>query len=113
MSIFKPVTLIFKGEEYSVAANKVFGLIEVVESHITMTELATNPRNTALSRAYHSALIYAGCNCGLEDVYSELFNRDGATAARAVINQIMVLMVPPEHLNLPKGEEEKKEEGEQ
>ena len=112
MSIFKPVDLIFKGTNYSVPANKVFGLIEAIESQVTMADLSINPKNTALARAYHAGLTYAGCSCGVEDVYQELFNRDGSTPVATVINQIMLLMIPPEHLNLPQGDEGKKEKGE-
>lgn len=105
MSIFNPVTVSFRGEDYKVPANQVLGLIAAVEDEITIAELYGNPKNTAVARAYAAAIRYAGGAASVSDVYEELFDMKGAHNIRSVIQSLILMMIPPKHLQ----EEEKSE----
>lgn len=63
---FPPVTIEYKGAEYVVPSNAVWGLIGAIEEEITYVKLATLMTKGELprykiSRAMAAALTYAGC----------------------------------------------------
>jgi len=101
MSIFKDVTLAWKGQEYTVKSNEVMKLIAKVEDVITMGELtqATGHKLTRISEAYAVALCHAGCSVSIEEVYQSLFGQGGADAASNAIAGLLMLMVPPDTYN--------------
>lgn len=100
MSIFEEVGLTWKGQEYTVPADKVMGLIEVIEDSITLEELSSEKvYRVKLSKAYYSALRYSGCaDASMEEVYSALFNPESGVHVVDAVNAILVMMIPPERL---------------
>lgn len=114
-SVFEDVTLIYKGEEFKVPSDKVMPLIEIIESQLPIEELAKIsdsyiPR-TKISKAYARALNYAGCNVKQEDIYASFFSGESIENITSVINGLMQLMIPPEHLRQDiSGLDEKMEE---
>lgn len=106
--IFKPIKLSYSGEVFTVESNRVMGLIEAIEDHIVMFDLI-NPqclRNVQLAKAYHSALVYAGADCTLEQVYDSLFDGNKDSVIKK-INGLLSMMIPPERLQ--KGNVKKKD----
>ena len=97
--IFKPVKLNYNGNVFTVESHRVMGLIEAIEDHIVMFDLI-NPqclRNVQLAKAYHSALVYAGADCILEEVYDSLFDGSKDSAIEK-INGLLSMMIPPARL---------------
>lgn len=116
MSIFKEVGLSWKGEEFIVPPEKVMGLIEVIEDSITLEELH-NPRGinrSKTSKAFACALRYAAqnskpakmCNVTQQDVYTTLFAAETGSNITTIMTSLMLMMVPPEHLQDNSGKEE-------
>ena len=99
-SIFEDVTITWSGKEYVVPANKVMGLVEVIEDIVTLEELyAAGVKRIKLSRAFTAALRYAGAkDVTDEQVYSTLFGAEAATATAQAIGGILHMMIPPEHI---------------
>lgn len=98
MSIFEDVKLTWGADEYVIPANRVMGLIEVVESAIPINELANDsPPRAKLAKAYASAIRYAGGSLEPEEVYASFFKGGLTTVATAAAGLIM-MMIPPEHL---------------
>lgn len=63
---FDPVKIIWDGNEYEVEPDRVWGLVKVVEGHISFTKLAQrlNDKDVpelVIAEAYCDALRYAGC----------------------------------------------------
>jgi len=99
MSIFQEIGISWKGNEYVVPADKVMGLIVVVEDIITMEELSGDGiKRGKLSKAFCAAVDYAGGNADCEEVYSTFFNISEKNEISGIINCILGLMIPPEHL---------------
>ena len=103
--MFEKITIEFKGDELEVPANKVFGLIAEIEEHITLPELHSKPKNTAIASAYAAAIRYAGGKATTFEVYEMLFDMEGALNIRNAINNLVMMMVPPSALQ-QKGEVE-------
>lgn len=66
MTRFEPITLSWRGEEYRVEPDEVWGLIKVIESKINFYALgraldAQQPPELDVAEAYCAALRYAGC----------------------------------------------------
>lgn len=99
-SIFEDVTLSWKGQEFKVPANRVMGLVEVIEDVITLEELVSKSggKRAKLARAFANAISYAGGNVSQEDVYTSLFGEDSSRAISAAVTSILSLMIPPEHI---------------
>lgn len=102
MSLFKEVGLSWGGEEYIVPPEKVMGLIEVVEDVITLEELGGSSgglKRSAIAKAYANALRYAGCkNVTQQDIYGHLFNPETAMDIQPLVTSLLMMMIPPEHL---------------
>jgi hypothetical protein len=113
MSIFEDVTLIWKGNEYTVESTNVMKLIAKVEREITIEQLLqdTGVPRAALAMAYTVALQHAGAKATHDEVYLALF-KDGETMVAAV-SGLLSMMMPPETYK-PQGskEEEGKPEAE-
>lgn len=104
MSIFQEVGLTWQGKEYTVAPDKVMGLIEVIEDVITLEELASTKgvKRATVSKAFAVALRYAGCtNVAQQDVYSAFFDATKAVEIQTIISTLLMMMIPPEHLQEP------------
>lgn len=106
MSIFKEVSLTWKGEEYIVSPDNVMGLIEVIEDVITLEEISAKINRSKISKAFACALRYAAqnstprkaCNVTQQDVYTSLFAKDTGGNISGIITSLMMMMIPPEHL---------------
>lgn len=102
---FEPVTLEYGGSSYSVAPNRVLGLIDCIEEHITLYDLSVGTRSPGsvrmarLAQAYGAALRYAGAtDVTDEDVYHALFGKGGTQTRQTmmtVIGGLLAIMVPP------------------
>lgn len=97
--MFNPVDLEFKGQNLSVPANRVLGLIASIEAHVNIVAL-NNPEKlsyASLARAYADAIKYAGGKATADEVYEELFGA-GNSNVHAVIGNLMIMMLPPSAL---------------
>lgn len=109
MSIFKEVCIKYKSKEYKIPANRVMGLVETVEEVITIEELASGKLYRAkMAKAFSAAINYAGGYADREEVYSMFFDASNSEEMAGIINSILQLMIPPEHLQ---NKEEAPEEG--
>lgn len=98
MAIFEDIMLGWKGEEYTVPANKVMRLIAKVESEVTLQELGreSGPPMAKVAMAYAEALNYAGArNVSGDEVYASLFEDGGMAAATEAVSALMMIMLPP------------------
>ena len=100
MAIFDPVTLVWKGEEHVVAADKIMGLIARIEEVVTLPEIhAASQKNGLplgrLAMAYGSALRYAGARVDDDEVYASFFGGDPG-AIPAALTALLAMMVPPQ-----------------
>jgi hypothetical protein len=93
--MFEKITIQFKGQDFTVPANKVFGLIASIEQHITIQELHDKPKNTAIANAYAAAINYAGGDAKPHEVYEMLFDLQGALNIRTAVTNLVMMMVPP------------------
>jgi hypothetical protein len=99
MSIFKEFAVTWKGIEYVVAPNRVMGLVEVVEDVITMEELnSPGVKRAKISRAFKNILGYAGHGVTQEEIYNTFFTKGSGIEITTIVNAILLLMIPPEHL---------------
>lgn len=106
MSRFRPITLEFKGKSYTVPAERMMGLIDSIEEHITLAEIYEDGRARKtmrfgkLSAAYASALNYAGADTNQEEVYFALFGDSAEQAADTkafnVMMALLTIMTPPQ-----------------
>lgn len=112
MGIFEPVTITWKGTDYTVQPDKVMMLIAKIEDIITFSELvAENPKLVKLAMAFGAALRYAGAKVTDDEIYASLFKEEGMGAADAV-SSLILMMMPPEILT--KGNDgEKKDQASQ
>lgn len=103
-SRFKPVTLEFKGKQYTVEPTRMMGLIDAIEEHITLPEIHEDgaKRRTMrfgkLSAAYTAALNYAGCPANREEVYLGMFEDGAGDEAKAykLMMALLTIMTPPD-----------------
>jgi hypothetical protein len=96
--MFEKIVIEFKGQQYTVPANRVFGLVAEIEEHIRITDLHNGPKNTAVAKAYAAAINYAGGDADIGEVYEMLFDRDGGLNIRTAITNLMMMMLPPSAL---------------
>ena len=94
--IFEPVHLTWKGHEYTVAADRVMRLIATLEEHVTLADLLSGrPPHARLAMAYADALRYAGAKVSEEEVYEALFQGEEGSRYTAVIQGVLMMMIPP------------------
>lgn len=111
MSLFEEFAVTWGGKEYSIPADKVMGLIEVVEDHVTLEDLQGGIKRAKLSAAFRAILNYCGArNVSQEEIYNVFFDREQAEMITGIITAIQVLMIPPEHLRGPEVEDTKKKD---
>lgn len=112
MSIFDPVSIGWKGYEYRVASDEVMGLVEVIEEHITLDELAEdNVKRSRLANAYASVLRYAGCKeANLEEqVYLTFFDDTRGLSTVQKVDDLLRMMVPKKnYVNVDQNSKEEK-----
>lgn len=102
MSVFEPVSLTWKGEEYKVESDKVMMLIAKIEDIITLSEVYNYAQKGAapvakIAMAYGAALRYAGARVRDDEVYKGLFAK-GDDSIPAALNALLTMMIPPEDL---------------
>ena len=100
MSIFKQVQFSWDGEEYTVQADQVMGLIARIEEIITLQEL-TGKRGAPFAKTamgYGEALRYAGAKVSNEEIYAAMFKGDKGKAIHAAVNGLLTMMLPPEEV---------------
>jgi len=99
MSIFEEVSVTFKNKEYKIPSNKVMGLVETVEDIITIEELADGKiRRAKMAKAFAAIIAYAGGFVDNEEIYTRFFDEKNGVEMAGVLNSILQLMIPPEHL---------------
>ena len=98
--MFEQISLKWKDVDYVIPSDKVMGLIECVEDVMTLEELNSDGvKRVKLSRAFAVALTYAGAkDVNIEEIYSSLFDRTKGAQVTAVVNNLLLMMIPPEHL---------------
>ena len=70
MSLFEPVTLTWKGQEYVVKPDQVMYLIAIVEDKITLRQLSSGDVPfSRTAQAFGAALRYAGAKVNDDEVY--------------------------------------------
>lgn len=99
MGVFNEIGLSWNGEEYTVAPDRVMGLIEVIEDVITLEELTTKLQRMKIAKAYFAALRYAGCrDVTVDQIYVNLFDPEKQNEVGPMVSAILMMMIPPEHL---------------
>lgn len=103
MSCFDEVGINWGGVEYKIPPNRVMGLIESIESVITLDEINAmlvggKIQRAQISRAYSAALCYAGAAVTSDDVYETLFGDQMMSSTIAVLTGLLSMMIPPVHL---------------
>lgn len=121
--MFSPAEFEWNGESFSVPADRVMGLLAVIEDHITHEKLiyimssVANASSKAvagsmdaqvlaevdiprvrLSRAMGAALRYAGAKASDEDVYHSLFGADGVITVLSIVDSLLRLSQPPQEM---------------
>lgn len=103
MSRFEEIGLQWGEKEYKIAPNRVMGLIESIESIVTLEEInammsSRTIKRAQLARAYRAALSYAGANVQTEEVYEAFFGDKMIEATTSIMVGLLAMMIPPEHL---------------
>lgn len=114
MSIFEEFGITWNGEELVVPSDKVMGLVEVVEDIVTIEELhnKTGIKRAKMARAFASIINYAGGRATQEQVYNKFFEDGAQVQIQVIIERILFLMIPPEHLqSKSESKDSKKKEG--
>lgn len=108
MGVFQPIKLEWKGEPFTVPADRVMGAIAVIEDVVTLKEIyeAGAKGKVKLSRiasAYGALLRYAGAKVEDDEVYEGMFAVDSGKAAAAAVTSLLSMMVPPNAGGKPNG----------
>jgi hypothetical protein len=115
MSIFAEVKLKWGEREYTIAPDDMLRCIAKVEDVITLAELHAFQQREALpyaklAMAFAIMLQHAGAQVTEMDVYDAMFRNEPGTDRRELamraVRQLLVLMIPPEHLRKAPTEEE-------
>lgn len=101
--IFEPVTLTWKGKDYTVDPDRVMMLIAKIEDIITLSEIFAYQQKGAapmgkIAMAYGVALRYAGCSVRDDEVYKGLFDKDGGSDTLGALTALLGMMIPPPEL---------------
>ena len=108
MSCFEDVTISYGAQEYVVKSDRVMGLIETIESRITLDVLLNGDgiQRAKLAGALGAAIRYAGGEINDCDIYSNFFaKKDSVKTAQGAILSLLAMMIPPEHLRNRLGED--------
>ena len=98
-SIFEDVKLEWDGKEYTIPSNRVMGLIERIEDHLSFSDLLSkNPKIGKIAGAWAEALRYAGAAVSDEQVYAEMFRGATTGQIKTAVFGLMEIMVPPQHI---------------
>ena len=108
-SVFEPIIIEWEGQEYEIPANRVLGLIEQIESHVSYSDLLGDFKVARISKAYGAALRYADADVTDEQVYEKMFDDANAGQVQKAVNGMLAMMIPPKHLQ-KKTEESKPKE---
>lgn len=123
MKGFEPVTLGWKGESYTIPADRQLGLIAQIEDALAggsgqpaliILTRAGGPSYSRLAAAYGAALRYAGAQVGDEEVYLSIvegFADGGSDVAQTVQTAILALLAiiaPPVYSQIVGGSDSKK-----
>jgi hypothetical protein len=106
MSKFKPVSLTWQGNTYTIAPDRMMGAIGRIEDFITLVEIERYTQKNAtlpmakLASAFAAVITYAGAtDVTAEDVYSAMFTTkaddEGQAAAMRAVMVLLTMMVPP------------------
>lgn len=96
MSIFKPVVLKWKNQEYRVEANQILKLIAEIEEFVTLDELTSGKAHfTKIAYGYHAALEFVGAKVSADEVYQSLFPGGGEEGSTHAVSGLLALMIPP------------------
>lgn len=124
MEGFDPVTLIWKGEEFTVEPDRVMGLILIVEDALTagtgeqalsVLTRNTGPQKGRLCKTYTAALRYAGAKVTEAEVYKSLIaglaNNDKKLLdqMQSATIALFAILAPPVALAMTDGAPKKKE----
>lgn len=119
MGLFEPVTIQWKGTNYTVPADQVMRLIAAIEDVVTMVELNEALAKGAMpmakiSLAFHKVLVFAGANASCDEVYAAWFGVGGEDTRNSVVNSInslLTMMIPPSIADAVAEEAETEEAG--
>lgn len=97
MSVFKDVTLFYKGDEFTVKSDEILRLIAKVEGEISIQELTRSegPPLSKLALAYTVALQYAGAKANHDEVYHGLFSGESGSNVSQALTGLLLMMLPP------------------
>jgi hypothetical protein len=97
--IFETVKIQWDGEDYEVDPNRVMGLINRIEDHISFSDLSSKSlKISKVACAYAEALRYAGCTVTDAEVYNSMFDGASGRQIQNAISGLLLIMIPPEHL---------------
>lgn len=96
-SVFDEVKIKWGGKDYTVPSNRVMGLIERIEDHISFADLSGNrPRLGKIAAAWAEALRYAGAQVSAEEVYGDMFKSATSGQINTAISGLLLIMIPPD-----------------
>lgn len=119
MNGFEPVTLSWRGQEYTVPAEDQLMLIGKIEDALggnAINALLSNggPGYSRLARAYGSALRHAGASVSDNEVYMSIVqgiadqDMDAVTQVNTHIMNLLAIVAPPVALALMGSDDQKK-----
>ena len=97
-SVFEPIKIEWEGQEYEIPANRILGLIEQIETHVSYLDLLGNYKLARISKAYGAALRYADADVTDDQVYEKMFDGASAGQVQKAVNGMLAMMIPPKHL---------------
>lgn len=100
MAIFEDIKLSFKGDDYTIPANRVLKTICKLEKEISLAELMEgNVKPGQLATLFNMILMDAGSEDKSDEIYSTFFaSKDSAKNAGNATTALLLMMIPPEHL---------------
>lgn len=120
---FEPVTLAWKGEEFTVPAENQLRLIAMIEDAlsgasgeqaIAMLARPSGPSYSRLAAAYGAALRFAGASVTDDEIYLSIMSdfaeqkQDAALKVRGAVMALLAIIAPPIALSLAVPEPDKK-----
>jgi len=98
-SVFDDVKIKWDGKDHTVTSDRVMGLIERIEEHISFADLSgTKPKIGKIAGAWAEALRYAGARVTTEEVYAGMFKSATSGQINTAISGLLLIMIPPEAL---------------